>query len=1000
MNKRQLKQKSLFRRVLMPLLTVLALQSFILYSMLEAGGVFARIHENAIELLTDRTRNKYQILQNDMNNWSSLQGIVELVGARVESILFAAGKDYPDIKTDAALNAKIVENVSSVLMTRVHQDNSSGIFLILDGVGVQNQPHSYAGMYVRDTSPDSHVDNNSDLHVLRGLPPLTRKLGLALDSFWKATFVLDESNPAVESSFFFKPLRAAMASQKNLQSKYFGYWSNRFSFNPLDAFPVITYSVPLIAPDGTVYGVLGSEMSVEYVAGTLMGGDNRRRELDGSYFLGITDDGGKTYRNVLYAGAKFKQYFFEQEDLTVEQELDESHVRLRSTKTGESICGAEFPLTTYNRNTVFSHQQWVLVGLQDEESLFAFERLCRLMVSTVAVAVLVAGVVVAVITARRMAKPVTGLVKELRQSEPSEPLALRHTGFTEIDVLADAVMSLHHAAAEEAFKISKIISMTGLSVGVFEILRDNDQAFCSDGFFSLLGAKKEQKNGSNRIYKETCERILAHSLQKPLEGYPDVYEVEGEGGVQYLRSKILEDKHGIIGTLQDVTEEIRNRRRIEHDRDYDLLTDIYNRRAFEKKISKMLVGGQADEIQIAALVMLDLDNLKSINDNYGHDCGDSYIRAFGRALHSLQTNQSFVARRSGDEFYAFFFGYSSKEELRKVIHEGWKQAVEQSLSMPDGRQVKLRASGGIAWYPDDTEDFHQLVHFADFAMYRSKNMVKGSLEEFSWEDYREDGFLFNGHEALNRLLENSLVRYVAQPVVSVETGEIFGYEFLMRSLVPELPTPDTILRLAREQGKLHYVERITWFKGLETAREWQRLGKWKPGARLFINSIANQRISKEDEHQLATQYEDLLGHVILEVTESENKSIAFTQQKLAFVRQYGGKVAIDDYGTGYNSDASLIMIAADYVKLDMSLVRDVDTDENKWELIRNLISYAKQRGIKVLAEGVETSGEMQAVIALGVHYIQGYYTGRPENEPAGVDARVRAEILSCAAVRG
>ena len=303
-----------------------------------------------------------------------------------------------------------------------------------------------------------------------------------------------------------------------------------------------------------------------------------------------------------------------------------------------------------------------------------------------------------------------------------------------------------------------------------------------------------------------------------------------------------------------------------------------------------------------------------------------------------------------------------------VIQRGWQAIKQKRCQISDSARVKLGVSGGVAMYPEHSVLFPQLLHYADFAMYCVKNGVKGSLMEFTTESYEKSGYLMNGIQALNRLLEQRLVRYAFQPIVSAKDASILGYELLMRPTVSELPTPEYVLRLASQQGKLHQVE----------LRQSKHL---KPDAKLFINSIASHSLRPEDEKQIEEHFAHLLPSVVLEITERETRSEQDTNKKVEYMRRFSAHVAIDDFGSGYNNEQSLVSIDADYVKLDMSFVRNVHLDTRKRNWLATLLSYTKKSHIHVIAEGVETLEELEVLCALGVDYYQGYYIARPDFEP-------------------
>ena len=163
-------------------------------------------------------------------------------------------------------------------------------------------------------------------------------------------------------------------------------------------------------------------------------------------------------------------------------------------------------------------------------------------------------------------------------------------------------------------------------------------------------------------------------------------------------------------------------------------------------------------------------------------------QAFARCLSSFLSEQSLVARRSGDEFYVFLYGYQSKEKIRQIIRKVWTQIGHTTFPLA-GKDFKIRVSGGLAWYPDDASTYEELIRYADFAMYSVKHSEKGSIQEFERTSYQADSFLVRGQEELNRLIDHRLVRFAYQPVLEVATGSVYGYELLMRSQVEALRSP-------------------------------------------------------------------------------------------------------------------------------------------------------------------------------------------------------------------
>ena len=274
-------------------------------------------------------------------------------------------------------------------------------------------------------------------------------------------------------------------------------------------------------------------------------------------------------------------------------------------------------------------------------------------------------------------------------------------------------------------------------------------------------------------FSAQLERFSATREESP-DRDTDILEfLSRESGIRWLRLRLIGGDKPYMGVLSDVTREILEKRKIEYERDYDALTNLLNRRAFHAAMKAAF--SHPEKLKTAAFMMWDLDNLKYINDTYGHDYGDEYIRSTANVLkHFIPYNNAIVSRISGDEFYVFLYGYDDKESAMNII-----RAIKAEMGTPppssspkQNRQTRLRASAGIAWYPDDAMNYFDLIKYADFAMYTVKNTEKGQVAEFDSKLYHRDSFLLHSKEELNKLIEDESVHYVFQPIVDAHTGDI------------------------------------------------------------------------------------------------------------------------------------------------------------------------------------------------------------------------------------
>ena len=444
-----------------------------------------------------------------------------------------------------------------------------------------------------------------------------------------------------------------------------------------------------------------------------------------------------------------------------------------------------------------------------------------------------------------------------------------------------------------------------------------------------------------------------------------------------------------MGLAEDVTIATLERLRIEHERDYDILTGLYNRQAFQRVCGELFEDPQ--QLGTAALLMMDLDNLKHINDTYGHDWGDQYIHRTGLCLAENTPAGTVVARLSGDEFMLLFYGYLNREQIREKVRI-LSDAMHKSVAvLPGGSELRISISGGMAWYPEDSRDMETLKKYADFALYQVKHSHKGCLQEFSMESYRREAQTAQLRRDFQQLLTEERVYYVFQPIFSAHDGRVMAYEALMRSDMERLRSPATIMKLAREQGALQEIERLTFFKSLETFDHLRSEGLVRRDAMLFINSIASIALPREDSEYMDSRWHELRRQMVIEITEEE----AIDREAMETKRHapgFSGMFALDDYGSGYSNEGSLLELSPRFIKVDLTIIRGIDTDPDKQQIVQNIVAYAHPRSMQIIAEGVETAEELKKVLELGVDGLQGYFLAKPANIPTRIAPAARQII--------
>lgn len=990
--KNRFKNNSIRKKLLIPMMIVLAVQATIFVCGILFEGTIDQMNQNSIDILNERVINRKNYIENEMiQRWSNFENIQERFNKKVKQILQEQKKTASEIKSDTQLASAISNATAEDVIFLLRKNYSTGAFLILDSnkkeknaLGTESIYHS--GFYVRDLTPSSSTGDNTDLLVERGASATAKELGLTTSANWRFNFDFSSSEELSSYDFYYKPfLKAIEEREYNYQN--LGYWSPPFQLSP-DDLEVITYTIPLQYEDGTIYGVVGIDVTLDYLRKMLP-----TNEIDlnqkGVYVIAYYKEPEQKLNTIIFSGSAYKQFFGESKTLSAEESKKYKNVLLFRHPDGkDSIFGSMQSFKLYNDNTPFIQEKWALLGIIDESNLMAFTKNLEATILFCFILSLLIGTAGAVFSGFFFTKPIKSLVKKVKNSNPQKTVQLDKINIFEIDELASAIENLSQNVADASSRMSKIMSMVNLPIGAFEYYFNSNTVYCTDQFFEVWNIEKENPD-SSYISKELFESLLARLNENPEETDDSIYQFfDSNSEEKWIRIKKIEDNYKILGVVIDATEETMEKKKIEHERDYDILTNLLNRRAFQFQMNQIFT--KKDKIKIGALIMWDLDSLKYINDTYGHDYGDSYIKLAAETLKKFIPYHALVARMSGDEFFVFLYGYDSQEEIRKVINSVRKIMKSTTLSIDKREELKLRASGGIAWYPYDSTDYQQLIKYADFAMYKIKSSVKGEICEFDKKDYERDSILLSGREELNRLIENSAVDYAFQPIVDSKNGHIFAYEALMRPKSKILKSPFDVIRIAQSQSKLYQIEKLTWFQSLKC---YEKNRECFGDCKIFINSISNHILTSEDINLFEQRFHPYLSHIVVELTESEQMTSSITQEKEKWLAHWNAGIAIDDFGSGYNNESVLLGISPDYVKIDMEIVRNIDQDKERQQILLGLLTFLKSKNIKVIAEGVETKEEMTVLIRFGIDYLQGYYLGKGELVPQKLNADVVQSIL-------
>lgn len=985
---------TIFHTILRSMLWILFIEIALLVGILYLCRINTSLEQNAVDILQIQTENRQNYLQGQMLDAQDLSSLADKINAVTQAMLDDGeiSLDTLDSGSDAA--SPLLLSIGDSLISSMRHRPITGIFVVLNthDLDTREKGEPLPCLYLRDLDPDSSPSQrNSDLMLVRAPAQVVQSLYIATDTSWTPSINYGANG---SSGFLYPVFQAAYHGNGELDAADYGHWTSSPYTLSGDDHSAIAYTIPLILDDGTVYGVLGVEILESYLQ-ALLPGTELQNDSSGTYLLGVASNSsiGKDDLTVSVISAS--------PAANAPQQSYDQTLLLKPSKRGGyqsdsslGLCHAAVaPLTLYNRNAPFSNEQMLLIGSVPVSALYAFSGdVVRLLIIAVLV-VLTSGLFSSLVLARKLSRPISRLSDEVahaRESRSSIPM-LSATGIIELDRFSSAFTQLGREVLDTSTKFLRIMNMASVELGGYELRSAPDSIYVTDNFFDLLGMPGVDADDlTAQSFRELLQRFERSCPHSPAPDGAMLYHIRLPSGKErYLRIETTHEDGAQVGLAEDVTANTLEKLRIEHERDYDTLTDLYNRRAFRRICAEFFCS--PEKLGHAALLMFDLDNLKQINDTFGHDWGDEYIRLTGECFAKNAPARTVCARISGDEFNALFYGYNDQDTLRADIC-ALKAALEQSVvQLPSGRELRVSVSGGVAWYPESSTNLITLRKYADFAMYQVKHSRKGELLEFDPEVYRTSLQERRCHEEFRRLINEELVTYHFQPIIDAKDGSVFAYEALMRVDLPTLHSPADVLRLAREENCLHEVERITFFRASSAYQTLENAGKVVPSALLFVNSIASQYLTPDELSEYSARYASILPRIVIEITEEEvldPKALRIKQT----IRGSSGAFALDDYGSGYSNERSLLELSPNYIKIDLSIIRDIDTDANKRQIVSNTVSYAHQRGMKVVAEGLETADEVRTVLSLGVDLLQGFFLAMPQVEPGGASEESLAVI--------
>jgi diguanylate cyclase (GGDEF)-like protein/PAS domain S-box-containing protein len=433
-----------------------------------------------------------------------------------------------------------------------------------------------------------------------------------------------------------------------------------------------------------------------------------------------------------------------------------------------------------------------------------------------------------------------------------------------------------------------------------------------------------------------------------------------------------------IGVINDVTDLIRYQEQLEYQANYDSLTRLPNRNLLRDRLQHALIVAQRHHKGVA-VVFIDLDGFKNVNDSLGHSVGDRLLSVVAERLARCTRTSDTVARHGGDEFVIVITDTVDEQSLI-----AWMERVRASISEPvwlDGTELYVGCSMGASLFPQDGEDAETLMKKADLAMYRAKDMGRNTFQFYQPEMNASAGARLNLERRLRRALRDKEFLLHYQPQVDIESGQIVGTEALVRWLDPEvgLVLPSSFIPVAEESGLIGPLSEWVLREACRQNKAWQDEGL--PPTRVSVN-LSARVFQQRDIAKLVMQVlaETGLEPQYLELELTESTIMRNAEEAVSMLNELhalGIGLAIDDFGTGYSSLSYLKRFPVDRLKIDRSFVSDIGVSGDDETITSAIIALAHSLKLQVIAEGVETSAQLEFLKERACDEMQGFYFAKP-----------------------
>lgn len=686
---------------------ILLVFSVLLISManyLDISDVLVMKHSEAYDSMN--TNDGYSIEAVMTKKWSDIQSHSDNISDVVS--VYELDEDF-SFASETIHSEKIRDIIiksSKELEDILGSNNVNGAFIILDVNYKAKNVTQRPGLYIRR-------GENGNFAALYGNNEIITKLGYDKLDDWSANYVFD-INDDFSDSYYDYPAMIKTAAGDYMPAD-FGYWSDPFKLSE-NGEEIITYTMPIFR-DNEFYGIIGIEIPTknffnhaEYIS----------HSTEKSEMITIVNNNAASVITGTILSPEAEELYDVDGAMimssTITQKLSDmgrNAYKITTAKSGE-LYAYTHVLDLYPESSYFSDNRWTFITIVSVDEVTSFsDSIVKVLYTAFTISILLT-IVVAIITISILTNPVEKILKTAENIDVTQKVVFDTTKIRETDTLIDIIETMNGKITDDITKMSKIADMISVPTAIFEYNTSDKKVYVSNSIVNILSLNPAIVINS-RIEKTEWERIYNNIIKSP--SYEGSFHInKGEDNEKWLVINTFENRSSVIGVITDITESIKERQRVEYEREYDAATGIINRYAFFIRTEKLLPRAKN-----AAIAIWNINNLKHINDTHGYITGDKLLKAITATIQSQSNeNDTITARLSGDEFVTLIFGSDTIDSYKQRLYDLNDKIKSITIPALDGSEISIELHVGIATYPNDATTIKDLLKCADYSNFSNK----------------------------------------------------------------------------------------------------------------------------------------------------------------------------------------------------------------------------------------------------------------------------------------